>query len=894
MRISILSLCLACKRFIMKKIINCSAVIFLSFLITLFPACSSKNDLQISIVTDNSPGIPVDNALNKLTDALKAKNVTFEKASSFSEAKGRIVIATGLSSGSGTASQILKDGKHQVPDVPEAVIILKTSWQDRPVWVISGSDDRGLMYGLLDVADQIGWSKNRNSPMDEVIEITEQPDVRERAISIYTMNRAYWEERFYDETYWSRYLDVLAKNRFNSLVVIFGYENGGFLAPPYPYFFDVEEFPDVKMIGITPEEQQRNLDAFNKLIRMAHDRGISFTAGIWDHIYRGGVQGGGIPGTREAPGKPQKGLVWGVNSDNLVTYNKTALAKFVKLVPDLDAIQFRMHNESGLKREEQDSFWLDVFTEMKKTVPDLRFDLRAKELPESVVQSAIDVGIKFRITTKYWMEQMGMPWHPTQTNPERSARRHSYADMLKYPQKYQMHWRLWNGGTARVLLWADPEYVRRFAISTHIYDGDGYEVNEPLATKMEAQPHDTTVFQILNPQYRYYEYEFERYWHFFQVFGRIGYNPQTPPEIWQREFELRFGPKAAPLVEEALHKASWILPRIVASCYPYSQFPMTRGWAEKQRLGNLPSYARAAGTDLRQFANFDEEAQILIEGGETAKLLPSLNSVWFEETSEEINQLVNKAEKVIGKNRNKEFNSTITDLKILSNLALYHSRRIPAAVSYRLFERSKDVAALDEAIKFERSAIEAWSEMVIAAGDYYTSDLMMGVRIADLCGHWKDELIALENGLKNLEKVREEYKAEGDVKIAPKYKVATVSDNGEFVKIDHQPVLDAAVGQAITINAKVTGAAGIKWVHLLYRSLNQDVPYQTLPMTLSGEKDTYEAVVPADQINPTWDFMYLIEAVDNNGRGKIYPDFNKELPYRIVNLKRTISQSQVN
>ena len=66
---------------------------------------------------------------------------------------------------------------------------------------------------------------------------------------------------------------------------------------------------------------------------------------------------------------------------------------------------------------------------------------------------------------------------------------------------------------------ADPEYVRRFAESTHLYDGDGYEVNEPLATKMEAQPHDAKPFDLLNSKYRYYDYEFERYWHFFQVFG---------------------------------------------------------------------------------------------------------------------------------------------------------------------------------------------------------------------------------------------------------------------------------------------------------------------------------------------------------------------------------------
>ena len=71
------------------------------------------------------------------------------------------------------------------------------------------------------------------------------------------MNRAYWETRFYDETYWARYLDMLAQNRFNSLVVIFGYENGGFLAPAYPYLLQLTGFSGVRMVGITPAQQQR-------------------------------------------------------------------------------------------------------------------------------------------------------------------------------------------------------------------------------------------------------------------------------------------------------------------------------------------------------------------------------------------------------------------------------------------------------------------------------------------------------------------------------------------------------------------------------------------------------------------------------------------------------------
>lgn len=846
---------------------------------------------DLSVVTDKTPGVSVAHGLAKLTETLRAKNISFEEVHSLSEARGEYFIVAGLASGEGAAARMLKAGNHSLPHAPEALTIWKTNWQGDPAWVIGGFDDRGLMYGLLDVADRIGWSTHAKSPMSEVKEITEKPDVSERAVSIYTMNRAYWESRFYDEAYWAQYLDMLARNRFNSLVVIFGYENGGFLAPPYPYFFDTESFPDVQMVGITPQEQQRNLEALNRLIKMAHGRGIRFTVGIWDHIYRGGVQGGGIPGTKDAPDQPVEGLVWGVNADNLISYNKAALAKFVREVPDLDGIQFRMHNESGLQKGEQLNFWSDVFRMMKETAPHLRLDLRAKELPESVIHSALDIGINFRIATKYWMEQMGMPYHPTKTNPEKSEIRHSYAYLLRYPQRYRMHWRLWNGGTARILLWGSPEYARRFAESTHLYDGDGYEVNEPLATKMEAQPHDAKPFELLKPEYRYYTWEFERYWHFFQMFGRIGYNPDTSPEVWNREFERRFGSAAGPLVEKALHRASWVLPRIITSSYPYSLFPTTRGWAEKQRLGDLPVFAKAQLSDLQQFATFDEEAQIRIEGGETPKILPSANSRWFERTSSDVSKLIGQAERSVGNNRNKEFNATLTDLKILSNLALYHAHRIPAAVSYRIFERTQNPSALDDAIAHERNAIEAWRGIVVAAADVYADDLMLGVCVANLCGHWRDELAALEKGLASLEEKRQRFRVEAGTSKTPsdtasRYQSSSNEDDEKLFQFTHVPVVSSPAGKPLTVNVQVSASAGVKWVRLRYRSVNQDLEYNTLEMLPTGEKDGYEATVLADEINPEYDFMYFVEAMDNKGRGRIYPDLNKETPYRFVKLIR--------
>jgi hypothetical protein len=847
----------------------------------------AAGDPEVSVITDKSLGLSASHGLAKLVKALQDKKISFEKVASLEAARGSTLISTGLAEGEGSAANLLKAGNRTVPKVAEALTVWKTSWQKKPVLVAGGFDDRGVMYALLDIAERIGWSTSKRAVLSEVKEITEQPALADREITIYTMNRNYWESRFYDNAYWARYLDELAKNRYNKIELVFGYENGGFLAPCYPYFFDVEGFSDVKMTALTQEQQQKNLAAMNNLIQMAHDRGIGFSVGIWQHIYRGDNHGFGLPGVVDAQGKPLHSIVTGLTNDNIRPYNKAGLTKFLKLVPNLDGILFHINNESGLKQSELLAFGMDFFKTMKEVSPHLPINVHAKGLTDSLIHGAVGLGLNIRVEQKYWMEQMGLPFHPTHVNRENQFdRRHQYADMLRYPKEYGMFWKLWTGGTSRVLLWGDPGYVRRFAGTTHIYDGVGLGVNEPLATKMGGQPHDTKPFDLLTPAYRYYDYEFERYWHFLQLYGRIGYNPNTPSDVWDKQFEQRFGKKAAPFIQSALGQASWVLPRIVASCYPYINFPTTRGWAERQRLFDLPEYAMAEGSDIQQFASFDEEARLLIEGGETPRMLPSLTSRWFEETSAKINQQIAEAEKASGNTRSKEFISTITDLKILSNLALYHARRIPAAVSYCLFLRTQDVVALDAAIAYERKAVDAWKQIVAAAGDVYTNDMMMGVRDRDLSGHWKDELVPMQKSLDTLASKRKNFQAKGAIKKAPLYRAATVTSYGKQFSISHQPIMSAPVGQPITLKVKVNAPSGLKWIRLRYRSVNQHLDYETLPMEPTSEKDVFQAVVPANKINPRYDFMYFIEVMNNNGQGLIYPQLDKETPYVMVKLVR--------
>ena len=834
----------------------------------------------LSLVTDPHPGPAARHGLRQLRLALEQRKLAGEETASVERARGKILLVAGLARGAGAAAALHRSLPMPAPAGPESLCVRHLNTRGKKALLVSGGDDRGLMYALLDVADRIGWAADPAHPLSEVRDTTEQPAVAERALSIYTMHRGHFESFFFDENYWRRYLDLLARNRFNSFALLFAYEAAGYFAPAYPYFFDVQGFPEIRVVDLTREQQQRNLAALRRLIRMAHERGLNFTVGLWDHIYRGGVQG-----PTQYAKKPTPGLVWGLHDKNLTPYITAALTQFLKLLPEVDGIQFRMHGESGLRPAEMKQFWESLYQVMQQHGGRTRFTFRIKEFPDDLIDRAVELGLNFRLATKYWAEQMGLPFHPTHINRQNQFdRRHSYADVLRYPQRYQLHWRLWNGGTSRILLWGDPDYARRFAASTHLYDGEGFEVNEPLATKMAGQPHDLPPFQLLRPQYRYYDYEFERYWHFFQVFGRLGYNPATPAEVWQKEFEKRFGREAAPYVEQALHRASQVLPRIIAYCFPYNRFPTTRGWVEKQRLEDLSVYARAEPSDTEQFQSFDEAALGLLEGSESAKIHPLQTSRWFAATSAAVFSLAAEAEKRAGAHRNQEFISTLVDLRILANLALYHSRRIHAGLSLALFNRTRDRKDLDQAITHERSAIAAWQALVEAAGDVYHDNLRMGQASAGLSGHWKDELLALEKGLAELERQRAASPARTGPAIS-RVPVTAAADREPPV-VRHTPVATAPVSKPLAVTARVEDPSGVKWVSLRYRAVNQHQDFRTLPMLPTGAGNEFSAEIPAAHIDPKFDLMYLIEVMDRAGNGRIYPDLETETPYVIVKLER--------
>jgi len=246
------------------------------------PSAGAAN--RVGMIVDTTPGQPAVYGLETLEEALSRKGYTVQRLDRVAAAEADFLILAGLTSGDGAGPRTLRTLNIPLPEGSEGLVIQRAELEGKSALILCGSDARGLMYAALDAADRISWNEKAGAPFSHVRDTREKPYVRERAVSIYTMQRAYFERRLYDEKHWQKYFGMLARSRINSFVVVFGYENGGFMAPPYPYFFNMPEFPEVRLVGTTAEQQEHNTAAFRRMIEVAplmsrRPFGITSTAG---------------------------------------------------------------------------------------------------------------------------------------------------------------------------------------------------------------------------------------------------------------------------------------------------------------------------------------------------------------------------------------------------------------------------------------------------------------------------------------------------------------------------------------------------------------------------------------------------------------------------------------
>ena len=828
---------------------------------------------KVALLSDAREHSPAGNALRILQETLQHRKIPWRHVPDAGDRKPDETLL---------ALNIAADGRPA-----ESFSIRKSGGSGKPSIAVTGAGETGLAYGIFELLGQIESAPAQLDMYGAAAEVDRTPDVKTRSLAMSLYNRDLERDWFFSRDFWSQYFTLLAKSRLNQFTLIFGHQTSYF-APVFPFMIDVPGYERLRTPDYTADDRRKNLAALQMISELADEWGIRFVLGIW----------------QQNANNYGRNLVQGLSYDDLFDYCPKALAILLGKCPHIRGVQFRMNSESGIQEDDQNRFFTGMAKAIHSVGRPIWTDFRAKGLRAETVASIQAVGFPTTISTKFWREHMGLPYHGTRIDPldkQRSYRRYGYWDLLYQDRPYSVMYRLWSFGSQKILLWGNLDYTRRFAEATHLGDAVGFETFAPLSQKGFGNWTGGNWRIFADRELEYYRWEFERYWAYYLTFGLATYSPTPAQPVLDGEFRARFGETAAAM-RAAYDAAGWIIPFLTAvrngssSNFHY--------WPEMDTGGLTDHYIQLGTGDDNRFYKIDEYVTDTLEHRFSAKMTPLEMAGRLDKWAASIRVSLERAEPTLKENR--EFSASNVDFGVLAALAEYHSQRLRSAVAYQFFARTGERRYLLNAIAGYRRAVESWKAIVkLTDGVFY--DHMVFNRPPEQIGHWKHELPLLQADLARLEQVDQVYlsacekpeqalkwtvemprgkmtmqwkedhgvltrwadtrltpdTASGEVDAYsmqnPKFVIRNLFTDFRYSKILHAPVRTAVAGEPLLIHASLLGPRKQAKLTLFYRYAGTGFQFVPLEMP-EKEENVYAAAIPAGE--PSGTIYYYIRAAD--------------------------------
>jgi len=857
------------------------------------------------VIVDRTDGAPAAHGLARLEAALDSAGTDAERVDHWTATDRGTVLVAGTTDG-GPVERLLADAAVAVPDRPESLVY---AWRPTAsadgtdgghALVVGGTDGRGLLYGLLELAERV--VADGAAALAAIEPTVEAPDNRVRGVDRF-LEGPVEDEWFYDDAFWEYYLERLARCRFNRFVLVTGYDTA-FMSPPYPFLVDVPGF-DARLTGDVPDRRTHR-EQIRRIGELCDRYGLEFFFGIWQQRPWTDYQGRLVEGLPEGSA--------------YADYCAAGLRELLTACPGIDGVQLRVNYESGVAGDDDrataEAFWFRVVdavaaaseargTGTGATGEDaVALDLRAKGLTDATIDHGLERGLDVTVPTKFWCESTGLPYHNSRMregelanlDDRNRSRRYSYADLLERPRAYDVSYRLWVVGTNRILVWGDPDYARRFSAAAGFGDATGFEVTAPLSLKgghYGLQDDRWPLFD--DPDLRDYEYEDERYWAWYRLFGRLGYSAATAPDVWERAFDRRFG-AAADAVERAYRAASKVLPLVTAA--HLTAHPALHNWAELDTGGALfaehnhnetfgeTTYASAEPSDPGLFYGIDEYVADRLAGDRAGKYAPDRVAGWLAGLAAETRSALDAA--AADAPDTGEYRATELDLGLLVDLADYHARKTHAALALERYREAGDPDHLPDAHAAAVAARAAWADLAERGRDSYHDDLVFGTGppVGD-AGTWADRLGELDADVDRLETLLEANglaRADGDRTgfelPAPSGLGASPLPTYGLDVPDRHPA-----GDPLDVRLDAGALERPDRVRLRYRRANQlEGAFRSVAMErVDGD---YRATVPADYLSPAFDLLVYATVVDGDEAAVVPGLYHSEspMPYRVVGV----------
>ena len=315
------------------------------------------------------------------------------------------------------ARAILDAAGVSIPDDAESLGLVPGGVVDNRLMLLAcGSDVRGLVYAVLELADAVIHADEPISVFALKFPVVEQPANAIRSIVRLFTSDVEDKSWFYDRDFWQRYLSMLIAQRFNrfNLTLGLGYNfprniRDAYFYFSYPFLLSVPGY-EVRVAGVSEAERDRNLETLRFISDETAKRGLHFQLGLWTHSF-------------EWIDSPEANYtIEGLTPENHAPYCRDALQGLLDACPAIDGVTFRVHGESGIPEGSYD-FWKTVFEGILECGRQVEIDMHAKGTDQEMIEVALSTGMPVNMSPKYWAEHMGLPYHQASIREqERSPR----------------------------------------------------------------------------------------------------------------------------------------------------------------------------------------------------------------------------------------------------------------------------------------------------------------------------------------------------------------------------------------------------------------------------------------------------------------------------------------
>jgi hypothetical protein len=590
------------------------------------------------------------------------------------------------------------------PQAQEAFLIRQIG----KTWIVTGSDASGVLYGELELAERIRAEKALPAGIDDM----EHPALKLRGTCIgmqkqeITYDDAEYDYPytpqnfpfFYDKAAWTKYLDMLAEERYNALYLWNGH--------PFTSLLKLPKYPEAQELPTAQLEQ--NIAMFKWLTAEADRRGIWVLQGFYNiHLSHAFARAHHLPYHLSAPNAEAS------------AYTRYIISEFVREYPHAGLMMTLGEALSPRYGAE----WL-----AQTIIPGVQDGLKelgiTEEPPIVVRAHATDIGAVMKAATPLYSNIDTMfKW-----NGESLTWTNVRGPVL---DEFKMLVEASNVAIANVHLlsnlepfrWGDPDFIRQTEANFQRIGIEGLHVY-PLRYWDWPYAGDNTQPPLLQT---------DRDWIWFEAWGRYAWNPNRDPgkehAYWVSRFAERFGsPEAGENILDAYTLAGPCQPKLLP------RIGITEGNREAFTLGltmlQLIDPARfnpavtlwtgdaPPGERLEDYVA--EEVKNEPHHGET----PLGVSDETVDASRKAFDAANAAAPFVTKNK-AEYDRIVNDMHAIELLMAFYNAKTKAAEQILLYGYDHDAARLRQAETSLAESVDHFRELTAIAGPAYRTATSM-------------------------------------------------------------------------------------------------------------------------------------------------------------------------